>query len=256
VSDFFLSAASEKSDKIVLLFLISVSFLGLILTVFFTISPLVSKADFEWRKPLVGSVFTLICAMGSLAAFFPNQCSGGLSFGKDEKRGSSLSFSFNRSSNRPKGGFAVLRGHHPTCKCYSSHVFHMGRRVFCATCSGLFLGALLALLGIALYFFVNWSIGSSFYWIEWVGLFGVILGLSQPFVKLQRSSVRVFSGAFLALGALMILLIVDALAQSLLLDFFVIFLSVFWLVTRISLSHWEHQRICSACSSDSCDVGS
>jgi hypothetical protein len=35
-------------------------------------------------------------------------------------------------------------------------------------------------------------------------------------------------------------------------DIFFILLSVLWLVTDTALSRWDHQRICSNCTSQSC----
>lgn len=252
-----MSVSYDRSNNMTLLFLTSVSFFGLILAALFTVNPPISQVDFFWRKPLVGSVFASVCVLGSLAALFPNECSKGINFGKGEEPQGTFYFSFKRGLGKPKSGSSVLRGHHPTCTCYLSHVFDLGSRTFCATCSGLLLGALIALLGVALYFFGNWQIGQNFFRAVWVGVLGVTLGLLQPLaLKVQRSSVRVFSGAFFAIGALLILVVVDELARNLLLDIFIVFLTVFWLVTRISLSHWEHEKICLACASASCELGS
>jgi hypothetical protein len=115
---------------------------------------------------------------------------------------------------------------------------------------------LVALVGVAVYFFGNWQIGQHAFWVVWVGVLGVTLGLLQsPLLKIQRSSVRVFSGALLAIGTLLILVVVDELARNFFLDVFLVFLTVFWLTTRISLSQWEHEKICSRCSSASCELG-
>jgi hypothetical protein len=250
-----MSTSDRKYADITLLFLTSVSFFGLVLVVLFTVNPPVSQADFVWRKPVVGSIFALVCVLGALAVFFPNECSRGFSFGKGERRLELFSFSFRRGVLASEGD-SVLRGHHPTCARFSSHVFNLGGRMFCATCSGLFLGALMALVGVAAYFFGNWRVGQNAFWMVWVGVFGVALGLLQsPLLKVRRGFVRVLSGAFLAVGAFLILVVVDELARDFFLDVFLVFLSVFWLVIRISLSQWEHEKICLACGSASCLLG-
>ena len=251
-----MSTPNRKPANLTLFFLTSVSFLGLILAALFTVNPPVSQEDFVWRKPVVGSIFASVCALGSLAVFFPNACSRGFNFGKGERRQGWFSFSFKRGFVTSKSNSSVLRGHHPTCDCFASHVFDLGGRAFCATCSGLFLGALVALVGVVVYFFGNWQIGQDAFWVVWVGMLGVTLGLLQsPFLKVQRSFVRVFSGALLAAGTFLILVVVDEMARNFFLDVFLVFLTVFWLVTRISLSQWEHEKICSTCSSASCELG-
>jgi len=250
-----MSTPDYKSANITLLFLTSVSFFGLVLVALFTVNPPVSQADLVWRKPVVGSIFGLVCVLGALAVFFPNECSRGFNFGKGEKRRGWFSFSFRRGILASEGD-SVLRGHHPMCAGFSCHVFNLGGRMFCATCSGLFLGAVVSFVGVAGYFFGNWQVGQNTFLLVWVGILGVALGLLQsPLVKVRRSFVRVFSGALLAVGAFLSLVVVDELARDFFLDVFLVFLTVFWLVTRISLSQWEHEKICSSCNLVSCELG-
>jgi hypothetical protein len=247
VSDF-------RPANLVLLFLVSGSFFGLALAVLFSVSPPVSQTDFMWRRPVVGSVFALVCVSGSVAVILPNKCSRGFSYGEERRRGW-VSFAFKRGSTTSDGDSLVLRGHHPVCDVFSSHVFDLGGRRFCATCSGLLLGALVALGGVGLYFFGGYRVGQDAFGLLWVGVLGVIVGLLQsPLIRVQRSFVRVMSGALLAVGALLILVTVDELVGDFFLDIFLVFLSVLWLVTRISFSQWEHEKMCSACGSASCEI--
>jgi len=251
-----MSASNHKFANAALLFLSSVSFFGLILTALFTVNPSISQEDFVWRKPVVGSIFASVCVLGALAVFFPNECSRGFNFGKGEKRLGWFSFSFKRGFVTSDGNSSVLRGHHPPCARFSSHVFNLGGRMFCATCSGLFFGALVSLAGVAAYFFGNWQVGQNTFLAGLVGVLGVALGLLPvPLLRVQRSFVRVFSSALLAVGTLLILVVVDEVAHNIFFDVFLVFLTVLWLVTRISFSHWEHEKICSTCSSASCELG-
>jgi hypothetical protein len=129
----------------------------------------------------------------------------------------------------------------------------VGGKVFCATCSGLFLGAVFVLVGVASYFFGNWQNVPNASSLVWVGIIGVILGLLQsPVLTFQRSFVRVFSSALLAFGSCLILVGVDELTHNVSLDVFLVFLTVFWLMTRISLSQWEHEKMCSTCNLSFC----
>lgn len=249
-----MSTSNRQSTNATLLFLVTVSAFGLVMVISLTVSPLISQGDLVWRKPVIGAVFASICVLGSLAALFPNECSTGFNFGP-RRRGAKFFLGFKTGSKALKSDPIVLRGHHPLCAPFSSHVFKLNGRVFCATCSGLFLGALVALIGVAGYFFGNWQIGQGAFWLAWVGVLGVTIGLLQSILPVvQRSFVRVFSGAFLAVGSLLILVVVDEMAHNLLLDVFLIFLTLVWLVTRISLSQREHEKICYECGSASCGL--
>jgi hypothetical protein len=68
---------------------------------------------------------------------------------------------------------------------------------------------------------------------------------------------RLFTGAFFVAGAFLILLGIEESTRSVSLDLFVVALSILCLATKISLSQWDHERICSRCTSGSfdCKVG-
>jgi len=235
------------------LFFITVSLFGLCLISVITLSPHVSQGNSSWRKPLIGSMFASICVLGMLAVFFPNECSRVFDFGKKEKRRNRF-HGFKRGIAVSENDSSALHGHHPTCGHFSSHVFRVHSKILCATCSGLFLGASIVLVGVVSYFFGNLQTGQSAFSLVWGGIIGVIFGLFQsPLLNLHKSFIRVFSSALLAIGSFLILVGIDELARDFFLDVFLVFLTVFWLVTRISLSQWEHEKTCSTCSSEFCD---
>jgi len=220
-----------------LLFLMLVSFFGVLLVGMLAFHPpTMQNGGFLWRKPLIGSFFGLICVLGILAVFYPN-CLRIFEIRK-EKRELSV---FRQSS------FAV-RGHHPDCGKFSTHVFKIGNKMFCVSCMGLFFGAVTSIIGIVAYFFNDWHIGQGSLSLIIVGILGVVFGLLQfPLFKNRRGFIRFFLNAFFVFGTFLILIGIDALAHSLSVDLFVVVLSVFWLFTRISLSQWDHERICQAC---------
>ncbi len=144
-----------------------------------------------------------------------------------------------------------MQGHHPSCGKFAAHVFQIRSKTFCAACVGLLLGGLLALAGALLYFFGNWRVpeqNSSI--MVLVGILGVGLGLFQ--FKF-RNLVRLSLNTFFVLGTLFILIGVDEFVQSLMVDLFVVSVIFFWLFTRISLSQWDHKRICSDCKVVGCE---
>jgi hypothetical protein len=235
-----------KIDNIALLFLISVSTFGLILSVVFVINPPKSQDDFALRKPAVGSALGVVCVLGIFAVLYPDSCSGFLGF---KKRGEYV-HSFRRSR------VLALRGHHPTCEPYSTHVIRIGDRRFCATCSGLLVGAIVVLVGIGLFFFGNLRIGEKPFIPVSVGAVGVMAGLLYPVVspRFHDGFTRFFASVFFVVGSFLIIASMEEVANSTSIDFFFVALSVLWLATKMSLSQWEHRRTCARCSLGSCNA--
>jgi hypothetical protein len=111
------------------------------------------------------------------------------------------------------------------------------------------LGGVLALVGTVLYFFSNWRVEQSSFLMVWGGALGVGFGLFQ---FRFRSFVRLFLNVFFVLGTFFILIGVDNLIHSVMVDLFLVALTLFWLFTRISLSQWDHERICYTCKVATC----
>jgi hypothetical protein len=239
---------NSKLASLTLLFLIFVSFFGLMLAFVFVINPPKAQDDYALRKPLAGSALTVVCVLGIFAVLYPDSCAGIIGF---KNQGKTM-HSFSRSRVR------VLRGHHAACEPYSTHVMRVGNRVFCATCSGLLVGAIIALVGVGLFFFGNLRIGEKPFIPVSVGAAGVAAGLLYPLVpaRFQSGFTRFFAGVLLAAGSFLIVADVEEAAKSLSVDLFFVALSVLWLATKMSLSQWEHRRICARCSLDSCDAES
>jgi len=230
-----------------LVFLVSVSFFGLFLVPMFASHPPTEQEPLFWRKPLIGLIYGSICALGILAVFLPKKCSGVFHF---ERHLNELSNSRKSASKRDL--FTIV-GHHPNCGNFSAHTFQINNMRLCGGCTGLFLGALSAFVGAAVYFFGNWHVAQSANTILLVGVLGVASGLLQHLLfNVRKSFVRLFLNSFFVFGAFLILIGIDELIQSLAIDLFIIALSVFWLYTRISLSERSHRRVCYSCKVVGC----
>jgi hypothetical protein len=220
------------------MFLLCMAFFGVLLSMLLAFFPLVPHEDFVWRKPVVGFVFGLICVLGVLAAFFPKQCTNVLNFGKGQRQGL-------------HGYFSRVGGHHPRCENFSPHVFRIDDRRFCVACTGLTVGGLLALVGTFLYFFADWRVEQNCVLVVLAGLLGVSLGLFQ--FRAKQHLLRFSLNVFFVLGSFLVLVGIDGLTQSVFTDLFLVALIVFWLFTRISISQWDHERICYACGVAVCE---
>lgn len=192
-----------------------------------TLQPTVTE-DFPWRKPLIGLTFALICSSGMLAALFPRKCSGGSHFAE-------------------RAGLSEFKGHHLGCDRFAAHTITVRGHTLCAACVGLFLGALVALFGTLTYFFVGWKGIQAPFEIVLAGEAGVVSGFLQ--IK-SKGITRSLLNAFLVLGAYLVLVGIDMLTRSLVMDLYVISLIIAWIWTRILLSKWDHRKICQTCQLD------
>jgi len=223
------------------IFMTGLSLFGLFLAIMLAFNPPTVRESFLLRKPVIGSIFGLICILGILAALFPKQCSAVLE--EWSGRPNANNFASHRTSS-------TLHGHHPDCEGFSAHVFRIKERTFCTACTGLLLGGLVSLFGTALYFFGGLQAKQNSLLLVLGGVLGVGFGLFQ--FKVKRSFVRLLLNTYFVLGAFLVLVGIDELAQSVFADLFLVILIVFWLFTRISLSQWDHKRICYTCKQQTC----
>jgi hypothetical protein len=221
-----------------------VSFLGLFLIAMLTYFPPATTGSIFWRKPLIGLIFSSICVLGILAVLSPSKCLRIIGIGKKNTTVGSDS-----TKLAPNETSYALQGHHPTCGNFSAHIFRIKGKTYCAACVGLLFGGLLALASAAVYFFSDWQVAEHSSLMVLLGLAGVSVGLFQ--IKF-KNTIRLFVNTIFVLGNLSILIGIDALIHSLFIDLFVVSLIIFWLFTRISLSQWNNERICSDCEIENC----
>jgi hypothetical protein len=218
-------------------FLIVVSIFGLLLSIFFVVHPASIKNNFPFRNLVAGSAFSIICISGILAALFPSSCQTIPKIWKSNKNG-----------DRPDFHETTLEAHHPSCNNYSAHILKISNMKFCATCSGLLVGATFVLLGTALYFFGNLRIGEPST-LVWVGTAGVTLGLLQSaFPKFSNGLTRFLASVVFVVGTFLLLVSINEATNNLSIDLFFITVSLLWILTKIALSQKDHQKICSLCT--------
>jgi len=237
-----------------LAFSLVVSFFGFLLIGVLGFKSPAFQESFPSQKEIIGVVYGLICVSGILAALFPNSCLQILNLKRREKCAyfKAMPPSESEQEKAVSQTFNV-RGHHRTCGNFSPHVFHIGSRTFCSSCTGLLIGGLLALAGTVLHFFYNWRIGGSLILFAF-GVSGIALNMLSIllFDVWVKHLVRISLNIFFVFGTFLILVAVNEQAQSLGLNLLVVAYSGFWLLTRIALSQWRHDRICNACTIEDC----
>lgn len=226
-----------------LMFLIFISLFGLALSFVFVTTSGRPPDDFGMRKSLVGSVFGALCVLGTFASIYPNSCSRVFD---NEKR-----IQHKKTSEKLQG--PTIRGHHPACGNYSAHILKVSNRIFCATCAGFSVGAIIALIGVGLFFFGPFSFGTRPIIPLAIGAFGVAIGLLHSILPGFRVGFsRFMASALFATGSFLILASVEDAVHNTSIDLLFVFLSILWLVTDTALSRWDHRRICFKCASESC----
>ncbi|MBS7616369.1 hypothetical protein KEJ45_04140 [Candidatus Bathyarchaeota archaeon] len=220
---------------------LTISFSGIILIFLLTFyAQTTTQWNPSWRKPLIGTIFALICLSGILAVFFPEKCSKPFHIRIKEK---TVYEAKNSNSSRASVHF---EGHHPNCGKFKAHVITANGLVLCAACTGLLAGGLIALpLNVFYFFFGLDFLGQFGLWNVLFGQVGVVLGFFQ--FKLSGFVRSIFNTVFV-IACFFVLAGVDSLAENVLIDLYLTGLIVFWIYTRIILSRWDHSRICCTCT--------
>ncbi len=219
-------------------FLLLVSIFGLVISTALLRNLFSFGAAPGYRRTLMALVYDLVCTTGILAVLFPITCSRvtGARFSSAE---SPQSFGIRTTRFL---GLLVLHGHHPSGSELTKHELLVRGRSYCATCYGLLTGAVVSLTimtALAASGWQGWVGTYSAYLVYYVGVAAVITGLLQPLVLEVGAKARFVLAFVFVVGTSLMLLATELLTANLMADLFVILLAIFWLLSRISLSHWS-----------------
>jgi hypothetical protein len=151
-----------------------------------------------------------------------------------------------KSSGDQSVALKLLRfvGHHPGCSKFSMNRIEIRKTVLCAACSGLLVGAVVALVGASFYFFVGYTFLWSNPWLLVVSNAGMLLGLFQfkfaGYIKLAVNALFVFC-------SFVTMVMADLIGKSLVIDLYALGLIVFLLAARIRLSEFYNRNTCRQC---------
>jgi hypothetical protein len=194
-------------------------------------------------------LFITICCIGSTAALLPSKCSSIFHQTQANHRRLPQSDSADEPRQKP-----ILRsGHHPTCGSYTGHVVQIRGRTYCAGCIGLLTGALLAIAGSLTYSLQTVNLAEEATPLFWAGSFMVLLGLLQYSRPLMlNGQVHYLLNTVFVSGTFFLLVGVIEINGSLFVEAYFLVILLFWILARVALSNFEHQRICRRCESASC----
>ena len=223
----------SEPPRFFMLFLVAVSVIGLALVPLLLLQPNLQANPSPIRRPLVGAIYSVICIAGIIAVFYPGKCR--MMFQKPN---------FPTDSMKTSPSAIQFRGHHPDCEKFSANRITIRGSVFCASFSGLLIGAIAALMAVVLFSLGLFDLVTRSLWVLMAGEILMFVGLIQ--IKL-RSYVKMSVNALFVVGSFISLVAADLDAQSLLVDAYVLGLIVFMLWFRILLSERNNKRICLGC---------
>jgi hypothetical protein len=148
------------------------------------------------------------------------------------------------NSSKAHSAEVEFKGHHPGCEEFSANRITIGRWVFCAACSGLLAGAVVAMVGVVLFSLHIFDFGSGSLGVLLCGEGLMLAGLAQT--KLS-GYIKLTANALFVVGSFFSLVAADLVGQSLMVDAYVLGLIVFLLWFRILLSEWNNKRTCLKC---------
>lgn len=228
-----------NNDKILTFFLSVTSIFSLVLVIYLIFDKR-AFVEIAFHNFIVGSAFILVCFIGAIAAIYPNKCGNIMS-----SRSSKQQFLHSKKT--------INSAHHFSCEKYSSHIFRIRKKHFCSTCSGLLIGAIAGIIG-SIWYFSDFFYFDNISFLIPIGIFGVVFGLFQSIIpKMNSALIRLLAGISLVLGAYFLLINIDISNGGTFVAFFFIFISIFWILTKINLSQKEHRETCLNCAIKSCN---
>lgn len=182
---------------------------------------------------MVGVLFVALCVFGMIAAVYPAPCKGIF-----QKAQSPIPMKSEQSFPMKSSG------HHPDCHNFFANRVKIRNRAFCAACSGLLVGAIIALIGAAAYFFVGLNLGIDNVWFLAAGEIMMLLGIAQ--IRFA-GYVKVVANMLFVVGSFLTIVVTDTIGKSVIVDLYALGLIALMLWLRISLSEWNNKRTCQAC---------
>ena len=217
-------------------FLLMVSVFGLAISTSLLMNPPFFFSAPDYRRTLMALVYDAVCIAGMLAVLFPVTCSRAL--GAHLSSIESVQVLGIRATRLL--GLTIVHGHHLSESELTKHELLVWGRSFCATCYGLLTGAVVSLVIITAFAVSGWPGWIHIYSVYvayYVGVVAVITGLLQPLMTDVDAKTRFVLAFVFVLGTSLMLLATELLTANLVADLFVVLLAIFWLLSRISLSH-------------------
>lgn len=224
----------------------SISIIGLLILTLLVFYAPNSKIVYPNQNLLILSIFVFICILGMLASLSPTKCS-------------ELSIFKKNSYSNPKQEFEeylpgnTFKGHHPDCNNFKNHTYSFRGKKYCAGCSGLFSGALIAIIGTNIYYLYGINNQNTGQIIFLIGFISVLISLIQNLLfNININVSKFFFNFILVIGSFLLMIGINELQSSLFIQSYYLVLVLIWILARISSSERNHYKICNECSRETC----
>ncbi len=143
-----------------------------------------------------------------------------------------------------------LQGHHPTCGRFIHHTLAYKKKIYCAGCLGLTIGASLANIIMIIYLggIIHLSSANAFIVLV-ISLFLIIHGYTELFWLRSNEWYHTITNMFFILGFALLVFAILERTNDITYGVISIIFSILWIDARIYLSRWKHQQICRQCPS-------
>lgn len=234
-----MTETSRASINLLSLSYISLSLVNLFILAVSTFTFKTTTLNFNLQKQLTGSIFAIICILGIIVGVYPTRCSRIPHFRKK----------FDRKELTDQETTTIrFVGHHPKCGNFSTHILLLRGKTYCAGCTGLVLGAIIALLAILSYSLLDFHVGEYGVFVFWVGFIAVVCGLLQYRIRDgNKGQIHFFLNLTFVLGAFLLLVGIHEITRNFILEVYLLAMIVYWIITRVMISQLEHRKICAAC---------
>jgi hypothetical protein len=226
-------------------FYLTLSFVGaLFIIILMAFYP--SDIDPLWRnfadKLIIGGIFVFACLLGISMAFKPNWIGR---FIRQKTHGNNVTDVPSQKIER--------RGHHPNCGVFKGHTISINNRILCAGCTGLIIGAVIAIILTLLYIIIPYTTSRSIL----IGLLiiGLVLINSNYFLIIHgrnKGKIHFVSNVLFVIGFFMVISSFYQFTGRYIFGILSIMIAFLWLDTRILLSKWQHQVLCDNCTQVDC----
>ena len=140
-------------------------------------------------------------------------------------------------------------GHHPDCDSFRSHTITINNKKICSGCFGLALGAIIAIILLIIYLFLDIPLSNDIYF-SFIFISFVIISIVYLEIILSKRSaiIHIISNVLLMLSFFLLTVGIFEITGNRMYGIITVILSFLWLDTRIQLSKWHHMMICYKCT--------
>lgn len=228
----------NKKNPVTYYLILSASGAALIMLLSLSGSPNIKTIQMS-DKLAIGVAFILSCMSGICVAIKPNLTK------RLPKRS---------SHGRQPTQSIELRGHHPECEQFKSHIIKIRNKILCPGCSGLAIGSIISITLMSFYIVFLKEIPQAILPILIIlGIVLIAFSYIEIVIPTRKTYLHLISNIFLVISFLLIIIGIFHLTGSVIYGLFAVLISFLWLDTRIQLSNWHHSRICKNCS-ETCKV--